>query len=210
MTSTNSDYPYEWKKKKSFGWRQVLISVSVVALIVTAAKLVPLLGSNEPTGPSPTPSYIIRGSRKIPSVIPGEVDFAAPELNLTDLDGNPVSLADYRGQVVLLNNWGIDCPFCEAEIPEFEAYHNAHKDQGLVIVGINADDPLEDVEAYIREMEMTFPVWLDPQKTSYRAFNNNNIPNSYLIDKTGTVRLAWDGPISIDILEIYITPLLQE
>ena len=53
MTDTNSDYPYEWKKKKGFGWRQVLISVGMVALIAIAAKLVPLLGSNSPAGPSP-------------------------------------------------------------------------------------------------------------------------------------------------------------
>lgn len=210
MTDTNSDYPYEWKKEKSFGWRQVLLSVGVVALIVIAVKLAPLLGSNASAEPTPTPSYIIRGSRKIPSVIPGEVDFAAPVLNLADLEGNPVSLTDYSGQVVLLNNWGIHCPFCEAEMPEFEAYYNAHKDQGLVIIGINADDPLEDVEVYIQKMEMSFPVWLDPNKTSYRAFNNNNIPNSYLIDAAGTVRLAWTGPISFDILETYVTPLLNK
>jgi peroxiredoxin len=209
MTS-NEDYPYEWKKKKRFGLKQVLLSIGIIAVVVIGANLIPKLISQESLTPTPTPSYIERGSRKIPSVIPGDVEFPAPDLNLTDLEGKPVSLGDYRGQVVMVNNWGIECPFCEAEMAEYEAYYNDYKDQGLTIIGINADDTSEDIEAYIQEMEMTFPIWLDPKKEAYQAFKNNNIPSTYVIDKNGTVQLAWSGPASQAILEEFVTPLLHE
>jgi peroxiredoxin len=208
--STNQDYPYEWKKKRRFGLKEVLLSLGVLVVIIAAANIIPKLGSQESAAPTPTPSYIERGTRKIPSVVPVDVEFPAPKLQMSDLEGTPVSLADYRGQVVLLNNWMIDCPFCEAEMPEFEAFYNSHKSQGFTIVAVNGDDPVEDVQAYVQNMAITFPVLSDPKRQSIHAFRNTNLPNSYVIDKAGTVRLSWTGPISLGILEEFVTPLLQE
>jgi peroxiredoxin len=208
--STNADYPYEWKKKRRFGLKDVLLSLGVLVIIIVAANIIPNLGSQEPAAPTPTPSYIVRGTRKIPSVVPVEVEFPAPDLNISDLEGTPVSLGSYRGQVVLLNNWMIDCPFCESEMPEFEAFYNNHKSKGLTVIGVNGDDPVEDVKEYTQNMAITFPVWSDPKRRSIQAFNNTNLPNSYVIDKAGTVRLSWTGPISLAILEQFVTPLLEE
>ena len=63
------------------------------------------------------------------SRIPGEVDFPAPELALENLGGDPVTLSEFRGQVVLVNNWATWCPPCRAEMPELEAYFRAHVDE---------------------------------------------------------------------------------
>ena len=57
---------------------------------------------------------------------PIEVDQPAPELTLSDLDGKEVSLSDFRGQVVLLNNWATWCPPCRLEMPEFQAYYDKY------------------------------------------------------------------------------------
>lgn len=62
---------------------------------------------------------------------PVEVNQPVPELTLFDLDGNEVSLTDFQGEVVLLNNWATWCPPCREEIPEFKAYYDKYKDQGF-------------------------------------------------------------------------------
>jgi cytochrome c biogenesis protein CcmG, thiol:disulfide interchange protein DsbE len=144
------------------------------------------------------------------SVVPIEVRFSPPELNLTDLDGNPVALSKTAGQVVLVNNWAFWCPPCRAELPELQAYYDAHKQQGFTVIGIEAGDEKADVDYHVKLFKLTFPIWLDPQDKSLQAFQNFSLPNTYVIDKTGTVRLTWVGVIDRAMLEKYVTPLLEE
>ena len=66
------------------------------------------------------------------SAVPAQVNFAAPELTLTDTLGMEHSLADYRGQVVLVNLWATWCPPCKEEMPAFQSYYNKHVDLSLI------------------------------------------------------------------------------
>jgi len=141
---------------------------------------------------------------------PARVDYPAPQLQLADLQGNAVSLAGYRGRVVLVNNWATWCPPCQAEMPELQAYYASHADQGFVLVGVEAGEPAGQVAAFVRQYALTFPVWLDPQSSALAAFQNWSIPSSYVIDRTGTVRLVWAGPVDRSTLEKYLTPLLEK
>jgi peroxiredoxin len=144
------------------------------------------------------------------SVVPREVNFPAPVLDLTDLDGNPVALSKNSGQVVLVNNWAFWCPPCRDELPELQAYYDAHRQQGLTIIGIEAGGEKEDVDYHVKLFKLTYPVWLDPGEKALHAFQSFNLPNSFVIDKTGTVRLYWVGVIDRAMLEKYVTPLLEE
>lgn len=144
------------------------------------------------------------------SVVPVEVNFAAPEISLTNLDGVEVALADLRGQVVLVNNWATWCPPCKAEMPTLQTYFEEHQDQGFVLVAIDAADPVGEVRQFVADYGLTFPVWLDPQNKALMAFQNQSLPSSYVIDRLGMVRLAWTGAISKSMLERYLTPLLEE
>ncbi len=144
------------------------------------------------------------------SVIPVKVDFPAPALRLTTLDNKVDTLENYLGQVVLINNWAIWCPPCKAELPHMEAYYRQHKDEGFTIIGIEAGDPAVPVKEYVGQAKLSFPIWLDRQQIALSTFNNQALPNSYVIDRSGQVRLAWTGPISQEMLEAYVTPLLSE
>jgi peroxiredoxin len=144
------------------------------------------------------------------SIVPAPVNFAAPELTLYDLDGEQVSLADFEGQVVLVNNWATWCPPCKAEMPTLQAYYEKHKDQGFLLIGIEAGEPADEVAQFVEDYKLTFPIWLDPQNKALSAFHNQNLPSSYVIDRQGTVRLAWVGAISKSILEKFLTPLLED
>ena len=141
---------------------------------------------------------------------PAAVNYIAPKLSLIDVGGDSVSLADYRGQVVLVNNWATWCPPCKAEMPDLETYFQAHKDDGFTLIGISAGDTQEQVTGFVQAYGITFPMWLDPDESALAAFKTMNLPSSFVIDPTGTVRLAWTGAISLENLEKYVTPLLNE
>ncbi len=144
------------------------------------------------------------------SAIPAVAAYIAPELSLIDLDGSPVSLTDFAGQVVLVNNWATWCPPCKAEMPTLQAYYENHHDQGFTIVAIEAGDSREAVADFVNQYGLTFPVWLDLEQKALDAFRNPNLPNSAVIDRHGAVRYVWTGTISRKVLEEYVTPLMEE
>jgi len=208
----NSEYQYgdQWKRKPRFGWKQVLIGIGILLVIDTVSNVVKQYQLANPDAPTPTVAYIEYGSRRIVSVIPQEVNYPAPELALTTLEGDPISLTDYRDKIILVNTWATWCPGCEAEMPELQAYAEDHANEGFQILAINAEENTEEINPFIEKMGLSFPILLDAKKEVYRVFKSNHIPSSYVIDRSGTVRLAWHGPVSLEVMEYYVTPLLRE
>ncbi|HXG24909.1 MAG TPA: TlpA disulfide reductase family protein [Chthonomonadales bacterium] len=152
-----------------------------------------------------------RPALSAPSTVPVQVNFAAPELTLKDTYGVTHSLADYRGQVVLVNLWATWCPPCKEEMPILQAFYKKHARDGFVIIAVNDGDPEADVLQFVEDYELTFPVWLDPTYiATERAFKTLNLPSSFVIDRNGTVRLMWVGGISRRMLEKHVTPLIME
>ena len=159
-------------------------------------------------------AYFILGNRASPTdftTVPAKVHFPAPELTLTDTQGVSRSLADYRGQVVLVNLWATWCPPCKEEMPTLQAFYNIHKENGFVIIAINDGDPKADVLQFVKDHELTFPVWLDPTYiATEQAFHTLNLPTSFVIDRNGTIQLTWVGGISAQTLDQHVTPLIIE
>lgn len=141
---------------------------------------------------------------------PANVEFDAPELELYDLDGIPVSLADYQGQVVLVNNWATWCPPCRQEMPILEAYYRDHRHENFTIIAIDAGDPEDVVNNFVSSYNLSFPVWLDPDSKALNSFRNNYLPSSYLINEQGQVIMVWSGAVNQVSLEENITPLLRD
>ncbi len=141
---------------------------------------------------------------------PIEVDQPAPELTLYDLDGSEVSLSDFVGEVVLLNNWATWCPPCRQEMPEIKAYYEKYRDQGFQVVAVEAGEPESDVRRFVEQQSLEFVVLLDPENQSLITFQTSSLPNTFVIDRRGHLRLAWLGAINTPTLEKYITPLLEE
>ena len=145
-----------------------------------------------------------------PILAPVTTNYPAPQLALTDLQGEPVSIKNYRGQVILINNWATWCPPCKIEMPELQAYYTAHAAEGFVVVAIESGEPADQVASFVQEYGMSFPVWLDPRGTALEVFQNWNLPSSYVIDRDGMIRLSWTGGINQPTLEQYVTPLLEK
>ncbi len=145
------------------------------------------------------------------SAIPATVSLEAPAIALRDLEGLQHSLADYRGNVVLVNLWATWCPPCTAEMPNLQHFYELHRDAGFTVIAIEDGDPKASVDAFVSDHRLTFPVWLDPTyEATDRAFKTTNLPSSYVVDRAGRIRLMWFGAISEANLENYVGPLLKE
>jgi thiol-disulfide isomerase/thioredoxin len=144
------------------------------------------------------------------STIPVEVNLPAPELSLTSLDGLPVSLSDYSGSVILVNLWATWCPPCREEMPALQAFYEKYRSSGFMLIAIDQGETSEEVVPFSVEFGLSFPVWLDPASEAGRAFNTMNLPSSYVIDRSGRIRLMWIGGISGKNLEKYVPDVIME
>lgn len=145
------------------------------------------------------------------AAVPASVNYAAPALSLAGLDGTRHSLADFQGQVLLVNLWATWCPPCQAEMPLLQKYYEKHRSSGFTVIAIEDGEPEAEVRSFVKEHGLTFPVWLDPEhEATDRAFKSMNLPTSFVIDRSGQVRFTWVGAINAANLEKYVTPLIGE
>jgi thiol-disulfide isomerase/thioredoxin len=144
------------------------------------------------------------------STIPVVANYAAPNLQLHDINGSAVSLDMYRGNVVLVNLWATWCPPCKAEMPTLQNFYEEFKDKGFFIVAIDDDETVDLVKKFVGEYGLTFPVWLDEGSVTEKTFGTINLPSSWVIDRAGTVRLFWVGAISFRVLEKYVPSIILE
>lgn len=142
------------------------------------------------------------------SAVPVEMDFPAPELDLVTLNGAPVSLADFRGSVVLVNLWATWCPPCRQEMPTLQAFYDRYKEDGFVLIAIDQEETREVVQPFVEEFDLTFPVWLDMDYLAQREFKTMSLPSSYVVDRNGQVKLMWIGSISKANLEKYVPNII--
>ena len=112
-----------------------------------------------------------------------------PGFSATDLDGNPISLQDYRGKVVLLDFWGVWCGFCIDEMPNLKKVYATYKDQGFDIIGVSLDDEESELRDYIKENDIRWRQiysgerWEDdPLAQQYEIMG---VPEQWLIDRGG-------------------------
>lgn len=130
------------------------------------------------------------GEARSRSGAPGPGD-PAPAYAAVTLEGDSVRLSELEGDVVLLNVWATWCAPCRREIPELEALHQAHADQGLRVVGVSVDGRAakDQVRAFMDDFDMSYAVWWDPDQSAVDAFGAVGVPLTVLIDREG--RIAW-------------------
>jgi thiol-disulfide isomerase/thioredoxin len=130
-------------------------------------------------------------------------------------NSQPLKLADLRCKVVLVDFWTYSCINCIRTLPYLEAWYEAYKDSGFVIVGVHSPEfPFEkiaeNVGRAVKDRKLTYPVVQDNDMATWRAFSNHYWPAHYLIDKDGRVRREHFGEGEYDETEKAIRLLLAE
>ncbi len=112
----------------------------------------------------------------------------APNFTLKDANGQSVSLADYKGKVVLLNFWATWCGPCGLEIPWFEQFEQQYKSQGFAVLGVSMDDDgWPAVKPYIAEHKINYRVLLGNDSVSQLYGGLDALPTTFIIDRDGNI-----------------------
>jgi len=114
----------------------------------------------------------------------------APTFTLPSLQGQPVSLGEYKGNVVLLNFWATWCRDCAREMPEFEKLYQAYKEKGLSVLAIALDkEGKPALEAFLqnKHLELTYPILLDPEGRVARAYRLSWVPVTIMVGQEGEI-----------------------
>lgn len=131
------------------------------------------------------------------------------------LNTPPLRAEDLRGKVVVVNFWTYSCINSLRALPYLRAWSAKYKDQGLVVIGVHTPefafekDPA-NVRQAVKTLEVDFPVTLDSDRRTWRAFDNNAWPAFYFVDADGRVRHQAIGEGNYDQSERVIQKLLRE
>jgi peroxiredoxin len=129
----------------------------------------------------------------------------APDFELKTLAGETVKLSNLKGKKVMLNFWATWCPPCKEEMPAMDKLSKqAGKD--VVILAVNIDPQL-DVQGFINENKITFPIPLDKDDKVNETYQVLSIPTTYFIDSKGIIQNKYTGSMTLDVMKDFINKL---
>ncbi len=145
---------------------------------IAAAVVVAILGAG-----------LALGLKLKPEIFPVQVGSVAPDFTATDVGtGRPVTLADYKGQVVLLNVWATWCEPCKVEMPSLEQLEKDVGSSGLKIVAVSVDKGGPEAgRLFARTMGLTFRILQDPSGTIQTTYQTTGVPESFIINRAGRI-----------------------
>jgi cytochrome c biogenesis protein CcmG, thiol:disulfide interchange protein DsbE len=134
---------------------------------------------------------------------------AAPDLSLPELGGTrTISLADYRGRVVVLNFWASWCKPCRDESPVLERWHRRMRDRGGTVIGVDMLDVTSDGEKFVDEFGLSYPSMKDKDGHGIDTYGVAQYPETFVIDREGRIAAVQRGPVDDRFMRAKVAPLL--
>jgi peroxiredoxin len=176
----------------------VTVYVVLALLVILLAGVVLLRPNGDQNSPS---SLGMRGAAANSSQASGSsgsaprVGTSAPDFTLLNLDGESVSLSDFRGRPVLINFWASWCGPCKVEMPAIQAVYEQHQEEGFVVLAVAVDDSTENARRFIDEHGLTFQALMDDGSvaSAYRVFG---LPASFFVGADGKIAAVHTGALT--------------
>lgn len=131
-----------------------------------------------------------------------------PDFTLTTMDGEEVTLSDYKGKKVILNFWASWCPPCKAEMPHMQKYYDKKaKEQNFEILAVNLTSEEKGnrlVEKFLKSYGITFPVPMDESGDIAKNYQVITIPSTFILNTEGEIEHSIIGPMNEDLMETYV------
>lgn len=117
----------------------------------------------------------------------------APKFQLASMAGKPVSLDQYKGQVVMLNFWASWCGPCRQEMPILEKLHTKYKPMGFTMIGVNVEPDSGEAAKWLQGTPVTFPILFDTKSDVSKLYSVASMPSTVIIDRKGNLRWLHRG-----------------
>ena len=117
---------------------------------------------------------------------------AAPDFSLTQLDGQPAKLSEYRGRVVIMEFWATWCGPCRYAMPSLDAIYRRFRDRGVTVLLINQGESAQQIRAWARR-RVKAPILLDREQAVSRRYGLRGLPQLFVIDQQGQIAFAHGG-----------------
>ncbi len=181
--------------------KRLLSPVPLAVILIMTALLVLLGYGLHQNQPDRSPEEALaRGEREL-----------APELALPVLEGSGRgALADYRGEVVVLNFWASWCEPCREESPLLERWHRRMRERGGTVLGVDVIDTASDARAFVAEYGLTYPMLKDRDGDSLKSFGIVAYPETFVIDREGRIVATRRGPVDDEFMTTEVEPLLED
>ena len=182
--------------------KKIFVGIGVVLVIIIGAFFL------QPANVGDTDAVPVQGDGTATGINIGDI---APDFTLSTLDGQTVSLSDYRGTAVMIDFWAEWCPFCTGEFPVMQQAFKKFEDQDFVILGVHrtATEPVSTARSFVDRIGATFPILLDTEDETYQTFVKvRAMPASVFIDREGVIRSRIFGPKQLELLEDEIRNIL--
>jgi len=180
----------------------LLLSVLVITQCTDSSQQEGLMVQQGQYGPG-----AMTGTSGSESDIQGNEYPVAPDFTLETMNGEPFTLSEHEGQVIVLNIWATWCPPCREEIPDFIEMQDELEDDGVLFVGVSVDETGWDVvRPFAEEFGINYPLVVDDGTLSSQYGPIRGIPMSFIINKKGQVEHIAPGMVTKQMLQ----PILEE
>ena len=132
----------------------------------------------------------------------------APDFQLPDLNGQAVTLSALRGKVVMVHFWATWCPPCVEEIPTLAKLYRQFTGKDFIMLAVSVDEGgAGAVTAFMQRNRLDLPVLLDPDRATAASYGTFKFPETYIVDREGTVRYKmigardWTDPAAVQIVQ---------
>ena len=117
----------------------------------------------------------------------------APAFELNSNTGKAVSLADLKGQIVLVNFWASWCGPCRQEMPILEQLNHQYHNKGVTLIGVNVEPDSAAATAWLKATPVSFPILYDVDSKVSKLYEVQGMPNTVILDRKGVVRYIHRG-----------------
>ncbi len=161
-----------------------------------------------------TPSSQVVSGGQQEATIGIKVGEQAPDFTLVDLDGNSVTLSDFKGKVVFINFWATWCPPCRAEMPEIEAVYQEYKDKDVVVIGVHLAnviwfEPEDKIRQFVQQGGYNWTFVTDTSGEVSANYQIVGIPTSFFIDREGIIQAVNIGAMTKRAMEAKLAEAMR-